>query len=57
MPKSKTLLHQLFTGDSSNAITKAEALRRAQQAVKEYPEADFSHPFYWSAFILVGNWL
>ncbi len=44
-------------GGSSNPINKAEALRRAQQAVKEYPEADFSHPFYWSAFILVGNWL
>ena len=44
-------------GDSNNPITKAEALRRAQQAVKEYRGADFSHPFYWSAFVLVGNWL
>ena len=36
-------------------ITKAEALRRAQQAILNSEQ--FSHPFYWSAFILVGNWL
>ena len=36
-------------------ITKAEALRRAQQAILNTEQ--FSHPFYWSAFILVGNWL
>ena len=36
-------------------LTKAEALRRAQQAILNQEE--FSHPFYWSAFILVGNWL
>ena len=36
-------------------ITKAEALRRAQQAILNSEQ--FSHPFYWSPFILVGNWL
>ncbi len=36
-------------------ITKAEALRRAQQTILNSEQ--FSHPFYWSAFILVGNWL
>ena len=35
-------------------ITKAEALRNAQQAILNSEQ--FSHPFYWSAFILVGNW-
>jgi CHAT domain-containing protein len=39
----------------NNQITKAEALRRAQNSVLEKPE--FDHPYYWSAFILVGNWL
>ncbi|MDJ0507745.1 MAG: CHAT domain-containing protein [Crocosphaera sp.] len=34
---------------------KAEALRQAQLSLLHSPE--FSHPFYWSAFILVGNWL
>ena len=36
-------------------ITKAEALRIAQQQVLQ--EKKFSHPYFWSAFILVGNWL
>lgn len=36
-------------------VTKAEALRLAQQEILNHKE--FSHPFYWSAFILVGNWL
>ena len=36
-------------------VTKAEALRRAQQEVLQNPR--FSHPYFWSAFVLVGNWL
>ncbi|NEO36248.1 MAG: CHAT domain-containing protein [Moorea sp. SIOASIH] len=36
-------------------VTKAEALRQAQQELLQTPE--FNHPFYWSAFILLGNWL
>lgn len=35
-------------------ITKAEALRRAQLSILKSDR--FSHPFFWSAFILVGNW-
>lgn len=35
--------------------TKAEALRAAQKALLADPR--FEHPFYWSPFILVGNWL
>lgn len=33
----------------------AEALRRAQLAVLQ--QKDFAHPFFWAAFVLVGNWL
>ncbi|AOX03433.1 hypothetical protein BJP34_31900 [Moorena producens PAL-8-15-08-1] len=36
-------------------VTKAEALRQAQQELLQ--TEDFNHPFYWSAFILLGNWL
>lgn len=36
-------------------ITKSEAFRRAQLKVLE--DERFSHPFYWSAFVMVGNWL
>ena len=34
--------------------TKAEALRQAQISILKSDR--FSHPFFWSAFILVGNW-
>ena len=36
-------------------VTKAEALRRAQ--IKILQQSKFQHPYYWSAFVLVGNWL
>lgn len=40
---------------SPNRPTKAEALRQAQQEVLRNPE--FFNPYFWSAFVLVGNWL
>ncbi|NER36946.1 MAG: CHAT domain-containing protein [Oscillatoria sp. SIO1A7] len=39
----------------NSQLTKAEALRRAQQHILE--NHNFSHPYFWSAFVLVGNWL
>jgi CHAT domain-containing protein len=36
-------------------ISKAEALRQTQLTFLQ--DADFQHPFYWSAFVLIGNWL
>ena len=39
----------------NSQLTKAEALRRAQQHILE--NQNFSHPYFWSAFVLVGNWL
>lgn len=41
----------LKEGDCS----KAESLRRAQLILMQ--NGKFHHPFYWSPFILVGNWL
>ncbi len=40
---------------SRSGVNKAQALREAQLALINSP--DFNHPFYWSAFVLVGNWL
>ncbi|MEM7555508.1 MAG: CHAT domain-containing protein [Cyanobacteria bacterium P01_A01_bin.84] len=36
-------------------VTKAEALRHAQ--IKILQQSKFKHPYYWAAFVLVGNWL
>ncbi len=56
--QSTTLLMDEFYQDlaqSESTINKAEALRQAQLALIKSP--DFNHPFYWSPFVLVGNWL
>jgi len=38
--------------------TKAAAIRHAQLALLDHPEdPDWSHPYHWSSFILVGGWL
>lgn len=49
------LMTKFYEELANTQITKAEALRRAQQTVLQQPE--FAHPYYWSAFVLVGNWL
>jgi CHAT domain-containing protein len=40
---------------SQPGTSKAEALRKAQMAFLQ--DANFSHPYYWAPFVLVGNWL
>lgn len=40
---------------SSQYISRGESLRQAQLALME--DKKYSHPFYWSTFVLVGNWL
>ncbi len=36
-------------------VSKAEALRRAQAKLIATPA--YQHPFYWSPFLLISNWL
>ncbi|MHC5825010.1 MAG: CHAT domain-containing protein, partial [Nostoc sp.] len=36
-------------------ITKAEALRQAQ--ISLIRQNDFHDPFFWSGFVLIGNWI
>ena len=54
-----------------DGMSKSEALRRAQidfiegGAVEEsaeptnveIPRPDYSHPYFWAPFVLMGNWL
>ncbi|HEX9930041.1 MAG TPA: tetratricopeptide repeat protein [Pyrinomonadaceae bacterium] len=37
-----------------NGVTKAEALRQAQ--VRLMKNEKYAHPYFWSPFILIGNW-
>lgn len=49
------LMTKFYEELAKKEVTKAEALRRAQQAVLQNNK--FSYPYFWSAFVLVGNWL
>ncbi len=56
------LMKNLYQELINPKITKAEALRRAQQQLLKDAQtgvisSEFQHPYFWSTFILVGNWL
>ncbi|WP_353930154.1 CHAT domain-containing protein [Okeanomitos corallinicola TIOX110] len=40
---------------AQSKVTKAEAIRLAQLKLLQKPE--FSNPYYWAPFVLLGNWL
>lgn len=52
---TQMLLSRFYINLKNEKMTKARALQKAQQDLIRKKE--FQHPFYWSAFILVGNWL
>ncbi len=49
------MMVNLYEQLNQSGITKAEALRQAQ--IKILQQSKFQHPYYWAAFVLVGNWL
>ncbi|MGB7271726.1 MAG: CHAT domain-containing protein [Geitlerinemataceae cyanobacterium] len=49
------LMAQFYRQIALPNMTKAEALRQAQLTLLH--ESQYIHPFYWAAFVLVGNWL
>lgn len=49
-----TLMTNFYQELAKEKVSKAEALRQAQ--ILTLKDDAFSHPFFWSAFILVGNW-
>lgn len=49
------LMTEFYDEISGGELTKAEALRRAQIKILRNPA--YSHPYYWSPFVLIGNWL
>ncbi|MBD2042911.1 CHAT domain-containing protein [Microcoleus sp. FACHB-672] len=49
------LMTEFYQELANSKVTKAEALRRAQEAV--LLNEKLSHPYFWAAFVMVGNWL
>jgi len=48
-------MKSFYGGIANTRLSKTEALRRAQLEWLHHP--DWSHPFYWAPFIIIGNWL
>lgn len=49
------LITKFYEELKANTGSKAQALREAQLHMLK--NRQFRHPFYWSAFLLIGNWL
>lgn len=49
------LMVQFYEALRQPDTTKAEALRQAQRSL--LADESFSDPFFWSSFVMVGNWL
>ncbi len=49
------LMSKFYQELTTTQNTKAESLRQAQLSILQ--QKKFAHPYYWGAFILVGNWL
>jgi CHAT domain-containing protein len=50
------LMVRFYQELANSTVTKAEALRRAQQFILKDPRYR-QHPYYWAPYVLVGNWL
>ncbi|TVQ47731.1 MAG: CHAT domain-containing protein [Gloeocapsa sp. DLM2.Bin57] len=51
---SAILIGKFYQNLTQEKVTKAQALRQAQVAMLE--DENYNHPYYWSSFILLGNW-
>jgi CHAT domain-containing protein len=52
---AKQLMTDVYKNIGQPGVTKAEALRQAQLTLLR--NKDFADPFFWSAYVLIGNWL
>ena len=55
MNRGAKLVGHLYDELIKTDVSKAEALRQAQLALLN--DLDYRAPFFWSAFVLVRNWL
>ena len=49
------LVVEFYKSLQDPSLSKANALRNAQLALMDQPR--FAHPYYWSPFLLINNWL
>jgi filamentous hemagglutinin family protein len=49
------LIARFYEALKDPTVSRGEALRRAQQALLR--SRAYRHPFYWSPFLIIGNWL
>ena len=49
------LMIALYQSLSSANVTRAESLRLAQLTLLK--NQNYSHPYFWAPFVLLGNWL
>jgi CHAT domain-containing protein len=54
-PASAMVVSDFYRALRDPALSKAKALQQAQVAALKDPR--YRHPNYWSAFLLIGNWL
>jgi CHAT domain-containing protein len=52
---SAVLVSEFYSQLQDPSLSKAKALQQAQLKLLEDPR--YSHPIYWSPFLLIGNWL
>jgi tetratricopeptide (TPR) repeat protein len=48
------LMKDFYNYWHNQGLAKTEALRKAQNSLRAMP--DYSHPFYWAPFIIIGDW-
>ncbi len=52
---ASTLVTEFYSQLKEGAVTKAQAIQNAQvHLIKNTP---YQHPYFWSPFLLIGNWL
>jgi len=49
------LMSHFYAHLSQPHVSKAEAVRQAQLALMKYPQ--YKYPFYWTPYVLLGNWI
>ncbi|MBY0431162.1 MAG: CHAT domain-containing protein, partial [Rhodospirillales bacterium] len=52
---TELLVPEFYSQLRNSGLSKAQALRNAQLSILR--QERYSHPAYWSPFILIGNWL